>query len=831
MLSIFSIKRKVMCGIATVQLNDKERKKMGRGLAKRFISVIITSVMAASLCICIAGCTAINKDEDAENRGGNDTFSDTDNANNSSGDTGMGRYVEKTILEWEQYGKTEVQQMADGQLVMFDSRAGKYNSKDNGDSWELETLDWLEELNQNSYIMGAALSNEGTFIVSYESYSELAQIQEPETTETEETKELETIALEEKINVSYLMAAPDGTQSAMELSLNNTNLNVFNFEFSDSNRLFTYEGNIIYEINVVDGSAKELFTVEGNIRYFQSRGDLMLCVTNDAIFIYDMVEEKIIEDTVLQDFIKDNYGGFQDFGNGFNFYIFLGEENAVYLAGEKGLHRHVIGGSLVEQVIDGSLSSLGNPAHYIRYAALIDNQEFLINYNDGKTVKCTYDATIPTIPNEKLTVYSLKENDTVRQAVFAFQTNNPEIYITYTIGMEGEGITREDALKKLSTELLSGNGPDVLILDNMPYKSYADKGVLMDLSEMVQEMGGENVLFTNLLEALYMEDNLYIVPVEFQIPVVIGHQNTLEMIGDLAGMADALEALRKENPDSKLIQKCSENGIMKSLSIVCAPSWKDADKNGNIDEEAIQEYLMQCKRIYDAQRNGTPKEEIDAYYDLNNLYLEIDGIPYEESEYFNYVTAGDYLCKSEQLVYGVIYDYDSYADVLSAAKIKGFEDTTIGTLNGQSKNVYCPLTLAGINVNTKNSEKAMMFIQTLLGRDVQKLTHNGYPINKKAFEDNMAIDEKDVGPDGVYLTYLMNAEDGSIVTWDAYVLDEEQKQQLIRWIEQADVPYITDVVLEQAVYDSGAKYLDGTLELEDAVKEIVDNLFLVIKEN
>lgn len=794
---------------------------MGKGLAKRIIFV-------ASLCICLAGCTAMNKGEDAENRGGNDTFSDIGSPNISSDDTGMGRYVEKTVLEQEQYGKTEVQQMADGQLVMFDSRAGKYSSKDNGDSWELETLDWLEELNQNSYIIGAALSNEGTCIVSYESYSELAQIYEPETTGNEEAKELETI-VEERIDASYLMAAPDGTQSAIELRLNNTKLDVFNFVFSDSNRLFTSEGNIIYEINVVDGSAKELFTIEENIRYFQSHGDLMLCVANDAIFIYDMVEEKILEDTVLQDFIKDNYGGFRDFGNGFNFYIFLGEENAVYLAGEKGLHRHVIGGSLVEQVIDGSLSSLGNPAHHIRYAALIDNQEFLINYNDGKTVKCTYDATIPTMPNEKLTVYSLKENDTVRQAVSAFQASNPEMYITYTIGMEGEGLTREDALKKLSTELLGGNGPDILILDNMPYESYADKGVLMDLSGLVQKMGGENVLFTNLLEPLYMEDDLYIVPVEFQIPVVVGHQNTLEMIGDLTGMADALETLRKENPDSKLIQKCSENGIMKSLSIVCAPSWKNID--GNIDEEAIREYLVQCKRIYDAQRNGTPKEEIDAYYDFNNLYLEIDGISYEESSYFNYMTAGDYLCKSEQLVYGVIYDYDSYANVLSAAKIKGFEDTTIRTLAGQSKNVYCPLTLAGINANTKNSEKAMMFMQALLGQDVQKLTHNGYPINRKAFEDNMAIDEKDVGPDGVYLTYLMNAEDGSIVTWDAYVLDEEQKQQLIRWIAQADVPYITDVVLEQAVYDSGAKYLGGTLELEDAVKEIVDNLFLVVKEN
>ena len=801
---------------------------MGKNLAKRIISVIMISVMTALLCICLVGCTAMNGKDDAKNRGGNDAFVDTEKMNNSSNDTGMGRYVEKTILEWERYGKTKIQQMADGQLVLFDSKTGKYISKDNGDNWELETLDWLEELNQNSYILGAALSNEGTIIISYEPYSELAQLQEPENIENEEAKELETVDLEERIDVSYLLVAPDGAQSAMELSLNNTELNVWNFEFSDSNRLFAYESNAIYEINFVDGIAKELFTVEGNIRYFQSHGDLMLCVTNDTIFIYDMVEEKMIEDAVLQDFIKDNYGGFRDFGNGFNFYVFFGEENAIYLAGEKGLHRHVVGGSLVEQVIDGSLSSLGNPAHEIRYAALIDNQEFLINYNDGKMVKCTYDATIPTIPNEKLTVYSLEENDTVRQAVSAFQTDNPEMYITYTIGMEGEGITREDALKKLSTELLSSSGPDVLILDNMPYESYADKGVLMDLSEMVQEMG-ENVLFTNLLEPLYMEDNLYIVPVEFQIPVVIGHQNTLEMIGDLVGMADALEVLRKEKPDSKLIQKCSENGIMKSLSIVCAPSWKGTD--GNIDEEAIREYLMQCKRIYDAQMNGTSKEEIDAYYDLNELYLAVDGVVYEESKYFNYMTAGDYLRKSEQLVYGVIYDYDSYADVLSAAKIKGFEDTKIRILDGQSKNIYCPLTMAGINMNTKNSEKAMMFMQALLGQDVQKFTHNGYPINRKAFEANMVIDEKDVGPDGVYITYLMNAEDGSIVTWDAYVLDEEQKQQLMEWIAQADVPYIADVVLEQAVYDSGAKYLNGTLGLDDAVKEILDNVAIYLSEN
>ena len=77
----------------------------------------------------------------------------------------------------------------------------------------------------------------------------------------------------------------------------------------------------------------------------------------------------------------------------------------------------------------------------------------------------------------------------------------------------------------------------------------------------------------------------------------------------------------------------------------------------------------------------------------------------------------------------------------------------------------------------------------------------------------------------------MNAEDGSIVTWDAYVLDEEQKRQLMEWVTQADVPYIADVVLEQAVYDSGAKYLNGMSGLDDAVKEIVDNVAIYLSEN
>ncbi len=76
-----------------------------------------------------------------------------------------------------------------------------------------------------------------------------------------------------------------------------------------------------------------------------------------------------------------------------------------------------------------------------------DKNEFVTAYSDGSIVKAAYDASVPTVPNEKLTVYSLKENDLVKQTISAYQTQYPEMFIEYQVGMEDGGITQEDALK------------------------------------------------------------------------------------------------------------------------------------------------------------------------------------------------------------------------------------------------------------------------------------------------------------------------------------------------------------------------------------------------
>ncbi len=56
--------------------------------------------------------------------------------------------------------------------------------------------------------------------------------------------------------------------------------------------------------------------------------------------------------------------------------------------------------------------------------------------------------------------------------------------------MRANGVTANDAVKNLNTQLLAGKGPDMILLNGMPADAYIEKGILMDLSDFVAELPG-----------------------------------------------------------------------------------------------------------------------------------------------------------------------------------------------------------------------------------------------------------------------------------------------------------------------------------------------------
>ena len=94
---------------------------------------------------------------------------------------------------------------------------------------------------------------------------------------------------------------------------------------------------------------------------------------------------------------------------------FQGE--VIYVAGKGGVYRHVIGGSAMEQIIDGGLSSFSNPAMKLRGMITLPQDEFLVLFSGGQLIRYTYDPNVPTVPEDLVKVYSLEEWDAVRQAI------------------------------------------------------------------------------------------------------------------------------------------------------------------------------------------------------------------------------------------------------------------------------------------------------------------------------------------------------------------------------------------------------------------------------
>lgn len=775
-------------------------------MRKRKGKKILSLVLAGMTCVSMLGCSGGTIESLEWQQDSKATDIKNENQKESQKETtatGMGRYVEKTVLELDMYGgHGKLQKMSDGSLMYFDTLR-KYISKDNGETWNMEEMDWLYQLNAEHFFLDSAISKDGTIFLEYMPYPKNGEI-----------------TAEEENAVAQMLALQDGTQKSLKLDFTTDSMYMRDYVFGDDGTLFaTIHDEKIYEIDTENGKTSEFLNVGEGTYYMQCQNNILLCASVDDIYLFDMDNKKRIEDTVLSEFIREAYGSLES-GNSdyYNYYVFMGEENVVYIAGNKGLHRHIIGGSSMEQVIDGNLSSFGDPSHGVVCAQMIEHQEFVVCFSDDKIVKFTYDATIPTVPNNALNVYSLKDSDAIRQAIFAYQTANPDIYVTYEIGMEGEGVTREDALKNLNTRLVDGSGPDVLIMDDMPLDSYIDKGILMDMRDIANQIDSKEGLFTSALQPLYKDEKLYVIPAEIWMPVIADDNDV--NISNYQEIADKVEQLRKQNSEKDILEIYTPRVLMKKFSVICASSWKNEDKT--LNEEKLREFLIESKRIYAAQMSGTESQR--------NKELMPESQEVLESMYLHSLSDGSYLMKKIQMLYGMIFTIDDFARAMSVQKNTGFEQTKIVPMNGQSSHVYCPKTMAGINASTKNKDEAETFIQTLLGSEVQELLYTGLPINKKAFEAVTTPDPNQVSADGGYLSCGMSDMEGNSFYWDVYWPTVDQVQLLKEWITSADTPYISDVVLEEAVYTAGEEYMKGILDIDTAMKQILEKTEIYLAE-
>lgn len=415
---------------------------------------------------CLAGCQNTDMGNHADSANGG-AASGNGGGNGSDGNRAMGRYVEEVIdlagrIDW--YG-SRLYKLSDGRIVISDLNRPFLISDDNGATWKEDDREWHSRMiREGIFASDIIVGAENTVAVIYNDGSY--------------DKEQRKYTGDQRL----LVIRPDGTENLVDFPKGGGDKVPHRAGITEDGRIFVSMsgGSEIYEV-YEDGRSEYFMTVQGySPELMQFQGNLMFLDGVDYPYplIYDLEKKEYVEDEVLFHFIKENYpqGNSYNGDSTYQMYFFTGEEGVLYVAGKKGLHRHVIGGSVMEQIIDGSLCTLNHPSYGIEGMVMLADNSFLTLFGDDsgvRLVRYAYDADMETVSADKLKVYSLRENDTIRQAVALFLTAYPGIAVEYEIGMaEDSSVTREDALKKLNTKIMAGEGPDVLILDDMPLDSY-----------------------------------------------------------------------------------------------------------------------------------------------------------------------------------------------------------------------------------------------------------------------------------------------------------------------------------------------------------------------
>ncbi len=759
---------------------------------------------------------AVPEEPEAAGEGQTDTRS---GEGESKEPVAMGRYVE-TAVELPDLGRSHgITALVDGRLLILDEAAGQMLSEDGGKTWEtvpIPGIDSMSAFTKEEYIYDMAAAPDGTVAVLFTDRSEEGA--EPHS--------------------QLHVARPDGTVLLMEeLPVSADEHYIYNIYYSPEGELFATAvgAGTVYQVDVEKETLTKLLTMEWRPDLIQFQGDYMLFLTHsDGVTIYDRKEEKWLEDDVLSEFMKGSSLGEYYVNDTYTVYLTPGEENVIYIAGKGGMYRHVIGGSAMEQIIDGALSSFSNPSMGIIGITAFGDNEFAALFSVGKVVLYQYDPNVPTVPEDLVTVYSLEEQDAVRQAIAQFQTEHPDIFVKYEIGLSGtDAVSREDAVKKLNTELMAGKGPDVLIMDGLPADSYSDKGILADLKPHIDSLTGEAALLPNIAEAFTEDGRIYMMPVFFAVPMVAGRQADIEGITDYASLADTVERLRKEHPGAEIGRFFCEEAMMRWFLPVAAPAF--AGESGGIEEEPLSQYLTLTDRIYTASLEGLPDPLKESYARQKESYKSMDWA-YENFDSISQ-QAVDFLLEDMALAAGMLKDIYGYQEMLSLKYAEGLSDVDIKSFDGMGDGVFVPSVLVGLNAASAHFKEAEQFFDTIMGTQVQSLLYDGFMVNQKALENQLSPQwtvfqnaGMDVGYGEVSSSLGGSTGDGREFHLDIYMPTEEEFAALYGLCSSVHTPYVADPAVEEAVIDIGAQYLQGYLSAEEAVKKILAKVEIYMAE-
>ncbi len=663
------------------------------------------SAALAGLVLLMAGCSAPSSQQAAS--GG---------AQGAPGDGAKGRFVETEVTpEGAQDGFTLVKG-PNGGLTLMDAHAEtalRWDSADGGDTWRKSEMPWVNAPELAGGLRNVIILEDGSLVVESQD-TKLYHVGADNTLAPIPLPELEGFAEpaefgEDKIHcqINNLLALPGG-----------------NFYMSYGAYIMTQSGAYtgleepagggIYQ---PDGTCVRQLGAPGYSQMGVGAGCLYQVQENGALVAYDAQTGETVPAKSGQ---LENPESFADI-TGFD----CDDEGNLYFFSTKAVKRFVPGGNLTETILDGEMYTFGSPLALMNGTAVLAGPRLFIEAQDSdgamRLYRYDYDPEAPIGAASTLRVWALEDSDALRQAVSLFRRSHPETKVQLELALDassGAGVTAEDAVRTLNTQLMAGSGPDVLILDGTPAESFAANGLLADLSPYVDT----SALYDCFTQPFARDGRYPMLPALCHFAILAGDQERIEGFQSVADIASAVaggaEMWDTENTSyyTDGIEESrrpafyfeSVDSLFDILWGVSAPA---IFTGGDVDGEELDAFLSACKIISDKCRLAQRGEKMfNMGFGTNQVFYDVP----------NEVTC--YMFDSAFNCAAWVDNISLLAYPLSFHGPEGRsvnEDARLTLLPGPAAGTYRPVLLAGISANGTQQELSGAFVGTLLGEDLQ----------------------------------------------------------------------------------------------------------------
>lgn len=754
-----------------------------------------------------------------------------------------GRYLEEEITLSEQTGDIfAIKRLEDGTLRLA-AFLGIFDSNDDGTTWTKTGIG--AELRTEEYsISSADIDSKGNIIMLVYRIGE-----NPEDYTTEyhyldkdgndkildikldpydfgemETGEMNTEADEETSEESD-EEAPEGTIEGGLDSSFSTNMEnaIHEIKFSESGDVIGLDYNsTILQIDPASGEIKNTLKNEDYVDSLTLSGDKLMIQTMDhAVEVYNL-ETLQLEDSypALNDFYAaqaQEQSGNISFGLPAKLMKAGLKADTLLYVDQSGLYQYTLGGTVVEQIINGTTNTMGNLELGISALEQLDENTYLAAFRGNqkeeyKLMKYTYSGEAAITPTNEINVYALNDNQALRQAISTYQQNNPDTLVNLEIGMS-QGQTLSDTLRTLNTNIMSGKGPDILVLDGIPVNNYIEKNLLEDITDLVEEVDKSDGLYGDITKAYEKDEKIYAVPSKFSIPVISGAGESVDSVENAGTLAEQLESAAATG-EPLLANGYTAKSYLRST--LCY-AYNMVKEDGTLDEDILKSYLKDSNRGYVADIQDVQQEVLDDY---KEMYDQNDAVN-------NGMELGmGLLTKKQILDIGNLSTMESYATLNAINKNM---ETVSKNISVDDKQLFTPDLVLGINSKSGQMDVAKDFVKAMLSEEIQSTRiGEGLPVNKKAFDKICTPPTED--KEDYMMSIVISDETGGMKTLDITWPTDEEITKLKDIVQNLNTPLNFDSTIQESVLEEGSKCLNGEITADEAAANILKTVQLYLSE-